>query len=107
MASVSDLYDLYLSADMLPPGRVVTVVITRVEDKVLHPKPGQEARRLVLSFKDKTRKLVLNRGNADRLAVLFGEDYTAWPGAVIGLVHEQYTKTQATIKVTPAPAGGK
>jgi hypothetical protein len=106
MPSVADLYSLYLRAEHLPPDKVIPVVIERCSLEELHPKPGQTAKRLVLAFKGKSRRLVVNNSNAGRLADIGGEDYTAWPGLVIGLKRVKYTKDQDTIVIVAAPTNG-
>lgn len=104
MASLSDLYNIWLKAESLPPDKVVGVTIERATVEEIHPRPGQTERRLILSFKGKTRRLIVNGGNANKLANLHGEDYTAYPGLVIGLKRTTYKKDMDTIHIVPAPA---
>lgn len=102
MPSVADFYNLWLKATDLPAGKAVPVTITAVKAETLHPRPGEEKKALVLSFKDKSRRLILNGGNANRMAAIGGEDYTAWPGLVIMLERVAFTKQQDTIIIKPA-----
>jgi hypothetical protein len=106
MPSVADLYNLWLKAADLPAGKTVTVTIAAIKVETLHPRPGEERKALVLSFKDKNRRLILNAGNANRMAAIGGEDYTAWPGLVICLKRTKYTAQQDTIVIEPADGNG-
>lgn len=104
-ASVSEIYDLWLKAVHLPEGKAVNVTIEKAAVKVLHPRPTEEKRAIVLSFVGKNRRLILNSTNANALADLGGEDYTAWQGLVISIKRQKYTKTQDTIIIGPATNG--
>jgi len=106
MTTLSDIYNLWLKADNLPPGKVVGVTITAAKVEEIHPRPGQTERRLILSFQGKTRRLIVNSGNANRLANKHGEDYTAYVGLAIGLQRVKFTKDQDTIVVTDPPTNG-
>lgn len=106
MSNLSDIYNLWLKADSLPPDKVVGVTIERATVEEIHPRPGQTERRLILSFKGKTRRLIVNSGNANRLANQHGEDYTAYPGLVVGLKRVKFTKDVDTIIITEPPTNG-
>lgn len=111
MASVSDLYTLWLKPWHLPPGKLVSVTIEKVEVRTIHPRPTEEKAALILSFVGKNRRLILNDGNANKMADIGGEDYTAWKGLVIQLQRASYTANKETIYIlppdgnTPAKAG--
>lgn len=105
MSNVSDIYNLWLKPWHLPPDKPVNVTIQEAEVRTLHPRPTEEKRALILSFVGKNRRLILNDGNANKLADLGGEDYNAWAGLVISLKRQQYTKDKATIIVGPATNG--
>lgn len=111
MASVADLYTLWLKPHHLPPGKLVSVTIAKAEVRILHPRPTEEKAQLVLSFVGKNRRLILNDGNANKMADIGGEDYTAWTGLVIQLQRAKYTASKETIYIlppngtTPAKAG--
>lgn len=107
MPNVSDYYSLWLKAADIPADKVITVTIERVTVETLHPRPTEETKKLVLAFKGKNRRLILNSTNANKLATIGGEDYTAWPGLVIGLKRVKYTAQQDTIVIVPAPVNGK
>lgn len=110
MANLSDLYNIWLKAENLPPDKVVGVTIERVTVEEVTPRPGQTERRLILSFKGKARRLIVNSGNANRLANMHGEDYTAYVGLVVGLKRVPFKKDVDTIHILPAPtapANGK
>jgi hypothetical protein len=84
MTQVSDLYTLYLKSQHLPE-QGANATIERVTVEELHPRPGQTQKAVVLWFKGKNRRLILNQGNANRLADLAGDDTDAWPGTVVHL----------------------
>lgn len=109
MANLSDLYPIWLKAEHLPPDKVVTVTITAATIEELHPQPTQTERKLVLAFKGKHKRLVVNSGNANRLASLLGDvdDIAALVGLVVGLKRVKYTARQDTIIIVPAPTNGK
>jgi hypothetical protein len=106
MSSVSDIYDLWLKPWHLPPDKSVNVTIQKVEVRTLHPRPTEERTALVLSFAGKNRKLILNDGNANKLADIGGEDYGGWVGLVIQLKRAKFTKDKETIFITPASTNG-
>lgn len=83
--NVSNIYTLYLKARHLPPGGA-TATIERVTEEELHPRPGQTERKLVLSFKGKNRRLILNQRNANAMVDLAGEDWSKWVGVTVRLM---------------------
>jgi len=103
MSNIAEIYDLWLKPQHLPKNSTIPVTVETVEIKTLHPRPGIEERKIILSFVGKRRKLILNAGNANRLADLGGEDWSAWPGLVVGLRRAQYSKDKETIIITPPP----
>lgn len=103
MPSVSDLYDLWLKPIHLPADKAVSVTIQQVEVKELHPRPTQTEKKLVVSFVGKNRRLILNDSNANRMATIGGEDYTAWSGLAVQLKRQKYTADKETIIIMPAP----
>lgn len=82
--NVSDIYTLYLKSRHLPPNGA-TAVIERVAEEELHPRPGQTSRKLLLTFKGKNRRLIINQRNANALADLAGEDWSKWVGVTVHL----------------------
>src|SRR5688572_22527822 len=106
MASVADIYDLWLKAHHLPPGKPINVTIQKTEIRTIHPRPTEEKKALVLSFVGKSRKLILNDGNANKMSDIGGEDWTAWTGLVIQIKRASYTKDKETIIIGPAPTNG-
>lgn len=104
MASVSDLYTLYLKPSHLPQGGC-NVVIVEARPVELHPRPTETETKLVLSFKNATRKMIVNQTQAGKLVELLGEDYTAWTGKAIHLSAVAFTKNQQTIQVSAARNG--
>lgn len=102
--NAADFTTLWLKAPDIPEkGAVAT--IERVEARKLHPRPGQEETRLVLSFRGKVKKLILTDGNINRLVRLGGEDTDGWIGLVVRLKPATYGQKQ-TIVIEPAPTAG-
>jgi hypothetical protein len=106
MSNVSDLYTLWLKPWHLPPGKPWVVTIQKAEVRTIHPRPTEEKKALILSFVGKNRKLILNDGNANKLADIGGEDTEGWAGLVIQLKRTSYTKDKETIVISPAPTNG-
>jgi hypothetical protein len=70
----------YICAEDLN-GQTVPCVIERITVEAMQ---GNEAeRRPVLYFRSRTKGLVLNRTNADRIAAMYGSDTDAWLGQEI------------------------
>lgn len=109
MPNLSDLYPIWLKAEHLPPDKVVTVTISAATIEELHPQPTQTERKLVLAFKGKHKRLVINSGNANRLAGLLGDvdDISPLVGLVIDLKRVKYTARQDTIVIVPPATNGK
>lgn len=103
MPNVSDLYDLWLKPIHLPTDKAVNVTIQQVEVKELHPRPAQTEKKLVISFVGKNRRLILNNSNANRMANIGGEDFSAWVGLAVQLKRQKYTADKETIIIMPAP----
>lgn len=103
---IGELYNFYLKPGHLPSGGC-NVIIAGVEVKELHPRPTETEQKLVLSFKNATRKMIVNQTQAARLVDLFGEDYTTWVGQTVHLSAVAFTKSQQTILVGPARNGTK
>lgn len=63
----------------------VVVVISEVEfDKI--GKDSTESKKLILSFKGKEKKMVINKTNAKTLEKLYGDDTDLWIGKPIKIV---------------------
>lgn len=107
MTNVSDIYTLWLKPWHLPPGKPVNVTIERAEVRTIHPRPTEEKKAIILTFAGKNRKLILNDGNANKMADIGGEDWTGWQGLVIQLKRASYTKDKETIHILPAATNGK
>lgn len=109
MADFGAIYKTYLRADHLPPGQLIQVAIEAATIETLHPRPGQELTALVLAFKGKQRRLVVNNSNASRLADIAGStDTAALIGLVIGLKRAKYgAKETILIEAAPTKNGAK
>ena len=104
MTSITDLYTFYLKPQHLPQGGC-NVTISDARPVELHPRPTETETKLVLSFKNATRKLIVNQTQAGKLVELLGEDYTAWIGKPIHLSAVAFTKNQQTIQISAARNG--
>ena len=102
---ITQLYKIYLKPGMLPPDKLVQVTIEAVTVEELHIRPGETKQAVVLSLKGKQARLILNQGNANRLAVIAGTDTDAWPGVVIGLKRAKYGPKE-TILICEPPKNG-
>ena len=72
-------------------GRDVTMTIASVKRDDLMMKGGKSETKPVLTFRERPKKLVLNKTNASIIADLYGTEATAWVGKRITLYP---TKTQ-------------
>lgn len=100
----SEFTTLWLKAPDLPESGAQATIET-VEARLLHPRPGQEKRSLVIGFKNKVKKLILNDGNINRLVRIAGtEDVDAWIGLVVRLVPATYGG-KGTIIIEQASGG--
>lgn len=105
MAKVSDIYTLYLKPNHLPEQGNKEATIEQATLETLHPRPGQTIRAIVLSFAGKPHKLILNQGNANRMASLAGDDFSKWSGQTIGLKRGKWG-SQDTIIIEPVSHNG-
>lgn len=106
MPDLSQFYSLWLKPWHLPEGKAVNVTIEQAGPVELHPRPTQTETKIVVSFKGKTRRLILNDTNANKMGDLAGDDWTAWPGVVVSLARKKYTADKETILVGPPVANG-
>lgn len=108
MTKLSDIYTLYLKAKHLPAdGSPRKAIIESAKVQVLHPRPGMEQRCVVLSFKTKKHKLILNQSNANIMFDIGGDDIEAWSGIMVQLRRQQHAKNETIVieptKDTPQP----
>ncbi len=107
MPKASDYYTLFLKAHHLPAdGSQRQATIERAEVKELHPRPTEKKRLIVVSFVGKVHKLILNQGNANRLATLGGDDCDGWAGLVIGLRRDKYGQKETVVIEAPTNGNG-
>lgn len=88
MAHYKLLYDDdsgWLYAHHLPKGRDVDVQIAKVTAGEVVGEGGRKARKPVLAFVGKERRLALNRTNGKTVAALYGTDVESWAGKWITL----------------------
>ena len=105
MPKVSEFFNLWLKPHHLPENGGASVTIERVTVEELHPRPGQTQQGVVLSFVGKARRLILNGGNANRLANLAGDEMEGWVGVEIRLKRADWYG-RATIVIEGAEGGG-
>ncbi len=107
MPRIGNLYKLWLKAHHLPP-EGAEVTISRATVETLNPKPGQTEKKVVLAFKGRNRRLVLNDGNANRMLDIAGSDNTDdWTGLVVRLRPADYTTKKRTIILEAAGQPGQ
>ncbi len=71
-------------------GKAVTLTIAGVELAELpDEKTGGDVTRGVLSFKERPKKMVLNRTNAESLVAMFGKQVDGWTGRAVTLYPEK------------------
>ena len=94
MPRISELFpSRFLKAPDLK-GRAVPAKIDKVETELLG-----EKEKAVLSFENKQKKLVLNKTNANTLAVAYGDDTDRWPGKPVVL-----RPTMVDMRGVPTPS---
>lgn len=74
----------FLKAEDLD-GKSVVVVISGVEFDTIG-KDSKEGKKLILSFRGKEKKMVVNKTNAKTIEKLYGDDTDGWIGKTIKLV---------------------
>ena len=102
----ADMFE-YLCAEMLPSdGRPVSLTIRGVTEETVAG-PRGESQKVVVSFRERPKKLILNKTNARALAKVLGPETDAWPGAsvVLGVEPVKVGKqTVPSIRVKSATA---
>ncbi|MBX7254543.1 MAG: hypothetical protein K1X50_21355, partial [Candidatus Promineofilum sp.] len=97
----------YLSAEMLPSdGRPVTMTIKDVAEETITG-PRGESVKVIVSFRERPKKLILNKTNARALARSLGVMTDAWAGAAVELGVESVKvgrQTVPSIRVRSATA---
>jgi hypothetical protein len=97
----------YLCAEMLPSdGRPVALTIAGVKEEAITG-PRGESVKMIVSFKERPKKLILNKTNARALARALGPETDAWPGASVTLGVESIKvgrETVPSIRVRSATA---
>ncbi len=108
MAKASDIYKIWLTGDMLPKACNVTIEGATVES--LTVRPGVNEQKIVLCFKGKQARFILNQGNANKMVRFLGDDLEGWTGGVISLtphvLESGKFKGKKTIIVGPPIANG-
>lgn len=87
----------YFKAEDLEQPRKVT--IKTCAPGTFKTDDGRDQTKLVLTFADSSKQLVVNRTNALEISTLHGEDFTTWPGKQIVLFR---TKVAFGAKVVDA-----
>lgn len=97
----------YLCAEMLPAdGRPVSLTIKEAAEETVTG-PRGESEKVVLSFRERPKKLILNKTNARALAKALGPETNAWLGATVVLGVEPVKvgkQTLPSIRVRSATA---
>ena len=97
----------YLCAEMLPgDGRPVSLTIKAVTEETVAG-PRGESKKLIVAFRERPKKLILNKTNARALARALGHETDAWAGAAVALGVESIKvgkQTVPSIRVRSATA---
>lgn len=72
----------YLSAEMFPPGRTLSLTIKDVVQEAIAG-PRGEANKVTVSFVERPKKLILNKTNARAIAHALGPETDDWRGAAV------------------------
>ncbi|MBV7328933.1 hypothetical protein KFU94_11850 [Chloroflexi bacterium TSY] len=106
MPSIKDIYpDKWLKAEHLNGHRpTVTIEDVRVE-RLFNPNSRQYEKKLVLKFRDKTLRMILNKTQTFALAAIAGDDYTQWATQKIVLSASTAPNNRPTILISPVPDG--
>lgn len=101
---ISELYRIWLKPGHLPENEAREVTIASAKVETLHPRPGQESKAVVLSFKGKPHSMIVNMSNANRLYTICGDDLDSWPGQVIALRRGMWGAKATILVERPAAA---
>lgn len=105
----ADMFE-YLSAEMLPTGKTVSLTIKSVIQEVIAG-PRGESNKVTVSFVERPKKLILNKTNARALAHALGNETDNWRGATVALGVENVKvgrNVVPSVRVKSAtPANGK
>jgi len=104
--TVSDLFPSpWLKSEDLA-GRAVVVKIVAAQVETLRQFDGTQAPKLVLTFEKATKRLIVNKTQAKRLAEVTGtEAFDAWVGHRVALKPAIAQNGKPTVGIDPAPAG--
>ena len=104
--TVSDLFPSpWLKAEDLA-GRAVVVKIVAAQVETLRQFDGTQAPKLVLTFENAKKRLIVNKTQAKRLAeVTKTEAFDAWAGHRVTLKPAVAQNGKPTVGIDPAPAG--
>ena len=105
-ATVSELYPSpWLKPEDLA-GRAVTVKIVAAQVETIRQFDGTQAPKLVLTFEKATKRLIVNKTQAKRLAeVTKTEAFADWAGHRVTLKPAVAQNGKPTIGIDPSPAG--
>jgi hypothetical protein len=104
--TVSDLFPSpWLKPEDLA-GRAVVVKIVAAQVETLRQFDGTQAPKLVLTFERATKRLIVNKTQAKRLAEVTGtEAFAAWAGHRVTLKPAVAQNGKPTVGIDAAPAG--
>lgn len=105
--SVYDLYEFYLEPrDLKEKAHLVTVANVRVEN-VINPRARKPEPKIVLSFLNRKKKMILNKTQAGAMVDLTGTDiYSKWIGHEVVLVEDTAGNGRQTIRITTREESG-
>ena len=89
-------------------GREITVTIQSVQPREFTSQEGKTQKKLVITFVKAKKFLICNSTNAHRIAFMFGNDYSLWPGKSITLFVDNFiqfgNEIKSGIRVKPPEA---
>ncbi|MBN1994465.1 MAG: hypothetical protein JW953_17335 [Anaerolineae bacterium] len=92
------------NSDLPSPAQAVVMGVTL--ETLFNPSSNKREERLLLTFKGKRKKLILNKTQAARMVEMFGDETGDWVGQVVRLVPIT-DRGKPSIKVERPPANGQ
>jgi len=103
MLNVKDIYpSKWLSATDITRPIIVTITACTLEE-VRDPRGAGTSRKLCLTFARATKRMLLNKTQAQALAEYLGPDADLWPGHAVQLLPDHSPNNRATIAVRRPP----
>lgn len=103
MAKVSQVYaSPWLKAEDLA-GKTVKVKIARAGAEVIKQADGLDKECIIVEFYGKQKRLILNKTQANALALIAGDDTQDWAGTQLYLSPQPTNNGKLTLALMPVP----